>query len=582
MTKHLHTKLKKITGCLLLIVLIMPRLSGQEIIARWTFDNTTDPITGNGTAGLIGGVTQHSATLSSGWRITDFPQQFTASGTAGAVFMVPTTGYVEIELSFGHRSSGTMSRWAEIQYTTDGGTTWQTLSNNGGGLTPHDQVYDFSFGFPENSGAANNPLFGLRIVSIFSPAPFNPEVPDSTFEANTAYHRARTPGTGGNAYSGEGNWRLLNVTFTGIPDTSGLPVKLAVTSINNGVPPILNAPFSVTVKALDADDNPASVISDTQILLTKASGSGELGGTLLSTMATGNSSLIFNHVTYSLAEPGVSIKAATYRSVNNIFARSVVQLPSVLIESSGIYVSSPNRIWSHNDSGYTNELFLFDTTGTLLRTLLISNATNVDWEDLAVDNMNRVYINDAGNNSNDRTDLKIYRIPDPETITADQVTAEIINFVFEDQTQFPPPPSNRNFDIEAIVWKSDSLFLFTKNRSNPQTGFCKMYKMPAHPGTHTALLVDSVFLGETNHEARVTAADIHRQTGELVLLTRTKIVSFVNYPGNRFFEGIMTENYFTTSMGQIEAISFTGDGRIFITEEGSGNTTGFLYDVKWP
>jgi hypothetical protein len=473
-----------------------------------------------------------------------------------------------------------MSRWAEIQYTTDGGQLWQILDNNDGGLTPHDEVYEFNFGFPENSGAANNQLFGVRIVSIFSPVAFNPEVPNIFYPANTAYHRARTPGTGGNAYSGDGNWRLLNVTFSGIPHTPLLPVRLAVISINNGVPPTLNVPFSVVVKALDADNNPADVISDTQILLTKASGSGQLGGTLLSIMTTGNSSLIFNHVTYSMAEPGVSIKASTYRSVNDIFARPVVQLPSILIESSGIYVSGPNRIWLHNDSGHANELFLFDTTGILLRTLLISNATNVDWEDLAVDDLNRVYINDAGNNNH--TDLRIYRIPDPETIICDQVTAEIINFVFEDQTQFPPPPSNLDFDIEAIVWKSDSLFLFTKNRSNPQTGFCKMYKPPALPGTHTAMLVDSIFLGEINNEARVTAADIHRQTGELVLLTQAKIVSFINYSGNRFFEGIMSEYYSTVSMGQIESISFTGDGRIFITEEGLRNTPGFLYDVEWP
>jgi hypothetical protein len=68
-------------------------LKGQEVIAKWTFDNTTEPAEGAGTAGLIGGVNQHSATTGSGWRVTNFPQQFIASGTAGAEFMVTTTGY---------------------------------------------------------------------------------------------------------------------------------------------------------------------------------------------------------------------------------------------------------------------------------------------------------------------------------------------------------------------------------------------------------------------------------------------------------------------------------------------------------
>jgi hypothetical protein len=582
MINVLNTSLKAFFCILLIFTLFAMPLNGQEIITRWTFDNTTNPANGSGTASLVGGVTQHSASLSSGWRITDFPSQFTASGMAGAQFMVPTTGFSEIVLSFGHRSSGTMSRWAQIQYTTNGGQTWQVFDNNAGGLTPHDVVYEFSFGFPESSGAANNPLFGVRIVSIFSPVGFNPEVPNIFYPAHAAYHRARTPGTGGNAYSGDGNWRLLNVTFSGTPLVSDIPVKLAVTSINSGTPPSENTPFPVIVQAQDAGENPAAVTLDTQIILTKASGSGALGGTLLETMTTGNSSLVFNNVTYTHAEPGVSIKASTYKSLRDINARPVTQLPPALVESSGISVRNPNRIWSHNDSGNTNELFLFDTTGTLIRTLLISNATNVDWEDLAVDTQNRIYINDAGNNNNDRTDLRIYRIPDPQTIPGSSVNAAIINFSFEDQTQFPPPPANRNFDIEAMIWKSDSLFLFTKNRSNPQTGYSKMYKLPAQPGTHTAILFDSVYLGATNLEARVTAADINHQTGEVVLLTQTKIVSFVNYPGNRFFDGIKSESYFVSSMGQIEAISFTGDGRIFITEEGSGSNAGFLYEVMWP
>lgn len=264
-----------------------------------------------------------------------------------------------------------------------------------------------------------------------------------------------------------------------------------------------------------------------------------------------------------------------------ISARPVVQLPDVLVESSGIYVSNPNRIWSHNDSGNTNELFCFDTTGVLLRTLLISNATNVDWEELAVDDQGRLYINDAGNNRNDRTDLVIYRIPNPETIMEDQVNALAINFIFEDQYQFPPPETNLNFDIEAMIWKDDSLFLFTKNRSMPQTGYSKMYGLPAHPGIYTAKLIDSVYLGETNQEARVTAADFNPETGELLLLTRTKIVSFTNFPGNRFFLGDMAEYYFDTPMGQIEALAFVNNTTLYITEETGRRTPAYLYEVKW-
>jgi hypothetical protein len=262
-------------------------------------------------------------------------------------------------------------------------------------------------------------------------------------------------------------------------------------------------------------------------------------------------------------------------------ARPVVQLPLVLSESSGLSVAGPNQLWSLNDAGNTNQLFCFDTTGVLLRSLLIVNASNVDWEDLATDDQGRIYINDAGNNQNDRRDLKIYRIPNPETIPDDVTNAEVINFMFEDQTAFPPPASELNFDIEAMVWKNDSLYLFTKNRSNPQSGLCKMYSLPAAPGFHAAKLRGSVFLGNSNAEARVTSATIHPQTGELLLLTSTKIVSFKNYPGNSFFEGEMSGHYFVNTIGQIEAIAFADNNRIFITEEGSGQDAGWLYEIRF-
>lgn len=264
-----------------------------------------------------------------------------------------------------------------------------------------------------------------------------------------------------------------------------------------------------------------------------------------------------------------------------IFARKVTVIPYEISESSGIAVGTSNHIWSHNDAGNTNELFCFDTTGTLLRQLLISNVNNIDWEDLTQDDQHRIYINDAGNNENDRRNLKIYRIPNPENIPGNVVQAEIIKFDLEDQVQFPPPESNLNYDIEAIIWKSDSLYLFTKNRSNPQTGICKLYGLPAEPGNHIAKLKDAIILGTADKDARVTSADINLSTGELLLLTETKIVSFTGYPDNRFFDGSMISYYFSNNVGQVEGVGFNGNERLFLTEESVEGSSGYLYDVKW-
>ncbi|MBP6978953.1 MAG: hypothetical protein KBB71_11640, partial [Lentimicrobiaceae bacterium] len=262
--------------------------------------------------------------------------------------------------------------------------------------------------------------------------------------------------------------------------------------------------------------------------------------------------------------------------------RPIVRLPDVIKESSGIVVTGPNEIWSHNDSGNPNKLYCFDTTGALIRTLEISNVANIDWEDLARDDQGNIYIDDAGNNDNDRTDLAIHIIANPGMIVGDETEAETIHFVFEDQNAFPPPVSNKNFDIEALVWHQDSLLLFTKNRSIPLNGYCKQYVLPAQPGQYIARLADSVYLGSTNDDARVTSAAVHPDSHELILLTQTKLVSFTHYIGNEVFRGEKNVNPFAVLPGQAEAVDFVGPDRVYITEEGSGGLSGYLYEARLP
>ena len=84
-------------------------------------------------------------------------------------------------------------------------------------------------------------------------------------------------------------------------------------------------------------------------------------------------------------------------------------LPANLSESSGAIFFN-NKLITHNDSRGENKLFELDTiTEQVTRTVAISNATNIDWEDITQDDTS-IYIGDIGNNSGNRTDLKIYKI----------------------------------------------------------------------------------------------------------------------------------------------------------------------------
>lgn len=262
--------------------------------------------------------------------------------------------------------------------------------------------------------------------------------------------------------------------------------------------------------------------------------------------------------------------------------RQITRLPLEILESSGIAVSGSNLIWSHEDSGNDNLLYGFDTLGQLKRTLTITNVPNTDWEDLAVDEDGNIFIEDMGNNSNQRKDLAIYKIPDPGNITGNNVTAEILNVSFADQTSFPPAAADLNFDVEAIAWRDGYLYLFTKNRSNPFSGITKMYKMEDQPGSYSLMPEDSFVVGTDSYIDKITSADYSRVNNELVLLTHNRLISFKNFQDDRFFEGTMTEYAFSTLPGQNEAIAYVTPGKLYMTEEGSGGQSGWLYEVKLP
>ncbi len=87
------------------------------------------------------------------------------------------------------------------------------------------------------------------------------------------------------------------------------PTKLAVTTINGGSSPTVGVAFSVVVQAQDGSSVAAAVVANTAVTLSKATGTGVLGGTLTGTILAGQTSVTISGVTYDYAESGVSVTA---------------------------------------------------------------------------------------------------------------------------------------------------------------------------------------------------------------------------------------------------------------------------------
>jgi len=255
----------------------------------------------------------------------------------------------------------------------------------------------------------------------------------------------------------------------------------------------------------------------------------------------------------------------------------ITKLNDLITETSGL-VKINNHIITFNDSGGEPELYEIDsTTGNILRTVVISNATNVDWEDICTDST-YIYIADIGNNSGDRTDLKIYKLPIEEYLNNDTVTAEEINFSYADQNDFTSSPYNTNYDAEAIISMNDSLYIFTKNWLNKWTN---IYPLSKIPGTYQISKTDSI-----NVQCLVSGGTYNKLSQKIVLTAYTYttpyIIEISEFENKKFSEG--TINKFSiqipdTFSMQIESITPDGQNSYYITSEGNDNAYAGLFKL---
>lgn len=247
------------------------------------------------------------------------------------------------------------------------------------------------------------------------------------------------------------------------------------------------------------------------------------------------------------------------------------ELPNEVKESSGLIFFN-NRLITHNDSDNNPFLYELDTlTGEVLRTVEIQNATNVDWEDITQDE-DYIYIADIGNNSGDRTDLRIYRISKYDYENNNNVTADTINYSYANQTNFTSNYNATNWDAEAIISWGNQLLIFTKNWANQEVN---IYSVPKIPGTYSSVLKSNY-----NVSGLITGAE---QLGDsLIVLTGydTSFITFVlsieniSLSGNLDLFSNSTLNRYTNIIdtgNQIEAICYVSSNNskthFFISNE---------------
>ena len=240
-------------------------------------------------------------------------------------------------------------------------------------------------------------------------------------------------------------------------------------------------------------------------------------------------------------------------------------VPKIIKEASGLEMTSSGLLWTHNDDRLPI-LYGLDTAGNIIKTVHLNHSNN-GWEDLTRDDQGHFYIGAFGNNKNNRKNLEILKLPDPETVAGNVINAGVIRFSYPDQRQFPPPDSHKNFDADALVSIGDSLFIFTKNRTQPFSGYTKVYRLPSTPGKFEAILYDSILLGKGEMmDHWVTSADVSPDGKWLALLSHDCIWILSDFNKRRFSEGSIRKielGNFSHKTG----LCFASNTRLYLIDE---------------
>jgi len=236
-----------------------------------------------------------------------------------------------------------------------------------------------------------------------------------------------------------------------------------------------------------------------------------------------------------------------------------------LKEPSGLVKSRKYRgvYWVHNDSGNPARIYSITSKGKIISPgkrkkymgVNIIGSANIDWEDITTDNNGNLIIADSGNNLNNRKNLCLYIIKEPNPFKSQTVKIiKKIPFYYPEQAN----SSLKNFDAEAIFHAQGKIYILTKHRSDRNTSLYRFdYLNPKKKNTLT-------LISRLTINGQVTGADASYRGDRLAVLTYNAVWLFCAEKSNGFFKGKIF--WLPILAGQCEGICFSGKNLMIINE----------------
>lgn len=248
-------------------------------------------------------------------------------------------------------------------------------------------------------------------------------------------------------------------------------------------------------------------------------------------------------------------------------------------ESSGLAASrtNPNIYWTHNDSGDGPFVYAFDAVGETRGVFRVAGAQARDWEDMAVGpgpeaGKSYLYLGDIGDNDAVRSDVVVYRVPEPVLTAADKTSskskprstapAEAIRLRYPDgkhdaETLLVHPSTGNLYIVTKVMLKNATVYEVAAPLKPGETITMKRIgdiKVPS-------LLGGALTGGSISPDGRRVALCDYLQGYEVELPAKSKN-----------FNDIWTQKITGFSVGQREqgeAITYRADGKaLLLTSEG--------------
>ncbi len=243
-------------------------------------------------------------------------------------------------------------------------------------------------------------------------------------------------------------------------------------------------------------------------------------------------------------------------------------------ESSGLAASrrNPGLLWTHNDSGDAPLVYCLDIQAHGCGVWRVTGAEAFDWEDMAAGpgpsaGEPYLYLGDIGDNLDQRTEIVVYRIPEPAAASGVGTTkaapaatppAEAIRLRY--------PDGAHNAEALAVHPVTGDLYVVTKDAQS-----AKVFKASAPLVTArlTALVqVGTIRLGSASRGLElVTGADVSPDGRRVAISTYAQAYE-LELPAGGVFDDIWAQRPVPVTLGfrpQGESIAYRLDGRALLS-----------------